>query len=336
MRERPGAFRAWLMSPALDGLQELELYQRFDDYKMSSPPPPLPGSAFRFSSTLRVATFGQCHISDGPAGKSSSSRFHFPGLKMLALEDSTISEPSLQGLLAGCPVLENLLLKGQELKEVIVEDAPCLERLLRFVPDREVHVSVISAPKLHTLGCLTNMFGVTNLKLDTAAISGLNRVNFTTAVRSVKDLALSAFSLCLDEVINFMGCFPCLERLYIKSGISGGANLWRRKHKNLTKWLDIRLRYIVLANYRGTRSQVSFATFFILNARMLESMRFAVKDGIDIDGGWIEDQHRRLMVEKKASRGAKFDFCENKCRSNSTHVENVRDLSITDPFECTC
>ncbi|CAN6196721.1 unnamed protein product [Urochloa humidicola] len=95
--DRPAAtLDGWLRSPALDGLQELEFH--YGDWE-KSPLPPLPASAHRFSSTLRVAYFGACDFADGEAGM-----LHLPLLKQLSLMNVGISESSLHALLDGCPV----------------------------------------------------------------------------------------------------------------------------------------------------------------------------------------------------------------------------------------
>jgi hypothetical protein len=52
--------------------------------------------------------------------------------------------------------------------------------------------------------------------------------------------------------------------------------LWRRKHRDLVKSLDIRLKTISLLYYRGIKSHVDFVTFFVLNAKVLEVMTLAV------------------------------------------------------------
>ena len=76
--DRPtAALDDWLRSPALDNLQELSFNygDRFPRDLCPLPPPPLlPASMHRFSSTLRVASFGGCGFPDGIVPPST---FHF-------------------------------------------------------------------------------------------------------------------------------------------------------------------------------------------------------------------------------------------------------------------
>ena len=48
----------------------------------------------------------------------------------------------------------------------------------------------------------------------------------------------------------------------------------------------------------------------------------------------IAEQHEMLQMEKKASRGARLHFTANGCQRFVMHVHHIRDLSISDPFEC--
>jgi len=52
--------------------------------------------------------------------------------------------------------------------------------------------------------------------IDPYVIQGLHLIRMATVMRSVKVLALYNNYLSLDVIINFMRCFPCLEKLYIK------------------------------------------------------------------------------------------------------------------------
>ncbi|KAM0851707.1 hypothetical protein ACQ4PT_052255 [Festuca glaucescens] len=179
-RDREAAIHAWLRSPTLDSLQELEFW--FNSYYRPQPlqqsPPP---STFRFPATLRVLTIGNCNLPDSTV---QELQLHFPLLKHLGLEHVSISECSLHGLITACPALECLLIShgfgfrglkinsltlrsvcvknyrlcNDQLKELIVENAPCLQTLLHEDFDYGLHVWVVSAPKLETLGCLSDGF----------------------------------------------------------------------------------------------------------------------------------------------------------------------------------
>jgi hypothetical protein len=45
---------------------------------------------------------------------------------------------------------------------------------------------------------------------------GAHFVSLMTVVHNVKVLALAQKHLSLDAVIEFLKCFPCLEKIYIK------------------------------------------------------------------------------------------------------------------------
>nr|CAB3500647.1 unnamed protein product [Digitaria exilis] len=363
--DRAAAVDAWLRSPALDNLQDIELC-----YPRRRPPldhpPPLPATTFRFSATLRSATFGQCQISDDVQGIRC-----FPHLRQLALVQARVSEGSLQSMISrsSCPALECLFLDsshgfrrvqinsttlrsiyvrtdyyGPDLRflELVVEDAPCLEKLL-CAERVGFNVSVMAAaPKLQILGSLSNwlscwssprhVFGSTVFEV-------MRLVRFTSVVCSVKVLSVDLIiDNNLDMVIDIMKCFPCLEKLYIKGSISkkGDTNLWRQKHRRLIRGFDIHLKTLVLERYQGIKSHVRFASFFLLNAKELEVMRLEVEEK-NCNEEFFAEQRLKLEVEGWApGDDARVDFALNRCKCRIIHIDHVRDLAIADPFECTC
>ncbi|CAO1939939.1 unnamed protein product [Urochloa humidicola] len=342
---------SWLRSPSLDNLQELELHM------LSYPLMPLPAPVRRFSPALRVASFENCSFPD--------RALHLPLLRQLSLVQVRISEASLHALLAGCSFLESLLLLSNngfprlqivstslriigvscsrwvddKLKQLIIQDAPCLERLLLFdapymvYPGSEIDISVISAPILKILGGLSMKFP--RLQFGTTTFQGAKMVSLTTVVHSVEVLALSDVPLSLDAVIDLIKCFPCLEKLYIQTIDLGEKNTWYRKYRNLIGTFDIRLKKIVVSHYRGNQSHVNFAKFFVSNATVLESMRFEIEDR-KMNTVWIERQQRLLQIENRASRDAKFYFVSRRIGSFislQARQGQVHDLSTSDPFE---
>ncbi|OQU91982.1 hypothetical protein SORBI_3001G269501 [Sorghum bicolor] len=297
-------------------LQDPEFHILEVDFTLSLYPPP-PASIFCFSSTLRIVSFGGCRLPD-----IMVNQLQFPNLQQLTLFDAIISEETLHAMLESCPKLEILLMKRNEgfryvqinsrslksIEELIIEDAPILERLISFERYSRLHISVISAPKLETLGSMVPM-------------------------HTVKVLSVFPLSLCLDNVLNFIRCFPCLEKLYIQlSCAQGHTNQWPRKHRNLIKSLDLCLKTIVMINYQGTAEQSEFVTFFVENARMLESMRFVVPSCFYHDKNWIRSQNRQLKLDKSSYRGVSFTFTENQFHHNMIHVLRASDLSAADPY----
>lgn len=321
-------------------LQELEFFG------LGSSRLPLPArglllaSIFRFSPTLRVVHIRSCKLPDG-----TDQGLKFPLLKERKLYYVAISEYSLHNIILGCPALDSLVIcdccgfrcvrinslslrrievepspswylghKEVRFEELVIENAPCLRRLLQVGYRDDILISVICSPKLEALSCKLEQDSSTKILFGSMVIQGLQVHDLTMVVRTVKILAVDMNPLSLDTVIYLMKCFPCLEKLYIRilATFGGPNNLWRRKHQKLLRCLDIRLKTIVLEYYRGIKTQVSFSTFFVLNARRLESMTLGI--GREDNTKWfIADQHKKLLLENRASRDAQFHFTTGYC-----------------------
>ncbi|RCV10126.1 hypothetical protein SETIT_2G087300v2 [Setaria italica] len=236
----------WLRSPALHNLEQLEFHYgyRFPlGFSPLPPPPQLPASVQRFSSTLRIAKLAGCSFPEGNAGT-----LHLPSL--LLSYNSGYSRVRI--------VSRTLLSIGvnpgrgdSRLQHLILEDAPCLERLLIFPYAygyaKIMNISVISAPKLNILGPLCD--DLSTVEFGTTVFQGPRLVSFMTVAPSVKILALLNMQISLDVVINFMKCFPCLEKLYIKTVLARCKNRRSREYQNFVRTRDIRLKKVVLLNY---------------------------------------------------------------------------------------
>jgi hypothetical protein len=168
---------ACLRSAALDNLEDLDFTDHGEEH-------PQRAMIFRFSPTLRVANICKCDLSD-----ITFQGLHFPLLRQLGLVQVKILELSLHSLIAACPVLECLLIDGcfgfrcvrinsltirsisarasayrflqrptdlLILEQLVIENAPCLVRLL--LPDHRIglQVVVVAAPKLETLAFVSD------------------------------------------------------------------------------------------------------------------------------------------------------------------------------------
>jgi hypothetical protein len=88
-----------------------------------------------------------------------------------------------------------------------------------------------------------------------------------------------------------------------------------------------------MRSYRGIRAQINFATFFILNAKVLELMTFEV-DAEHYTRGFLAEQRKELLLEKRASRGAQLYVRTDDCFNNVWDIKHLQDQ--TDPFIRMC
>ncbi|TVU39552.1 hypothetical protein EJB05_12977, partial [Eragrostis curvula] len=296
----------------------------------------LPASAFRFSATLRVIT-----ISDAILLDSAVESLRFPQLRQLGLQHVDASVAAVHSIITGCPKLECLLIKLIGAKanngdRSIRINSPSLIRI-GFACYLYLELIIEDAPSLERLFCLDDMryshvWGFTNSDVFYLFLKIL-RASFTVTVCSVKFIAINTDKFNLEAVINLTRCFPCLEELSIQISQSEGKNLWRHKHHDLMSCLDIRLKVLVLKNYQGIKSQAHFATFFIVNAKMLKTMRFEGGPYRDYNK-FVAKQHQRLQLGKRASKSAQFHFVECACHKYLAQIEHVTDLSKADPYHC--
>ena len=153
----------WLRSPALDKLEELHF--RYEFMEFGPRQNRLPSSALRFSE-LRVASYGGCEFPDDLGCVT------FLKLRELTLYQLRISDSALHAMISACPALGSLLLVDNNgvrrvrissprlvrlgisviearrrssvvMKELIIVNAPSMEKLLLFRIDgglKNIHV----------------------------------------------------------------------------------------------------------------------------------------------------------------------------------------------------
>ncbi|CAM0953779.1 unnamed protein product [Alopecurus aequalis] len=337
----------WFRSESLTGVQNLEVTNlvRQNHYQLS------PHMLARFAPTLRMLRLGGCAF---PAMVAPPN---FPHLKQLMMYDVSISEDSLQAIISGCLVLESVSLHnmgfgrlsissptlrslgfypppGEEgvatFQELVIEDAPCLERLLRIYPsDGPATIRVVRAPKLETMGLLSE--GISTLHLGDTVFQNMVAVRLTTKMRTLKILLLESIGANLDAAVDLLKCFPCLEKLYVILHPGEDMNnVLKYNPLHPVECLELHLKKVVLKNFTCyKRPFIDFANFFILNAKVLKEMEIRARR---ICGQGMGCQCTQLQVENRASLDAhielKFDREDKTMNHGHTH-----DLSVVDPFE---
>ena len=68
---------------------------------------------------------------------------------------------------------------------------------------------------------------------------------------------------------------------------------------------------------------------------MLKMMNVQVEDSYYSEE-FAAEQHKKLQLEKRASRDAQFRFTAYRCIRRSSSVHYVHHLDVADPFEPVC
>ena len=103
------------------------------------------------------------------------------------------------------------------------------------------------------------------------------------------------------------------------------------QHNNRVECLDLHLSEITLNSYRGTLPEIIFARFFVVRARVLKVMRFALH--LFRKNEWFVDPCRRLRRNGIGFKNTEFHFGTSDDRVIGTHPVNpIHDFSVADPF----
>ena len=92
-----------------------------------------------------------------------------------------------------------------------------------------------------------------------------------------------------------------------------------------------------MEGYASNQANRSFVTFFLLNARLLLSMRLKFYRKRFLTYGHVEEQKKKFQVDKWASKHAQLLFtasCSH--RAINFYARDVDFMDQTDPFDCDC
>ena len=97
------------------------------------------------------------------------------------------------------------------------------------------------------------------------------------------------------------------------------------------------MKTITLERYVANRVNTRFVTFFLLNARLLLSIRLKFISSMVLTDGYVEEQKKEFQVGKRASEcvGLLFTTYFGHNPVNFA-TQDVHSMDLTDPFDYDC
>ena len=100
---------------------------------------------------------------------------------------------------------------------------------------------------------------------------------------------------------------------------------------------DVLLKSLMLESYVQREKSIRFATFFILNAAQLQTMRINFLHQEDFTEEFYKQQQDVLQWDKKASKHVSLRLSPS-CNHGNLDLRHasVEHLDLKDPFTCKC
>ena len=97
------------------------------------------------------------------------------------------------------------------------------------------------------------------------------------------------------------------------------------------------MKTVTLEGYASNNANTSFVTFFMLNARVLLSVRIKFFDKKFLTAASVQQHKRKFQVDLRASDRARLLFT-TACHHGPVDflVEDLDFMDQTDPFDCDC
>uniref|UniRef100_A0A0D9V2L0 F-box domain-containing protein n=1 Tax=Leersia perrieri TaxID=77586 RepID=A0A0D9V2L0_9ORYZ len=220
-------------------------------------------------------------------------------------------------------------------EEIVVDDAPCLERLLLCatipaVGSERTPVRIIRAPRLEVLGVL-------DLQVQALEIGGtsIRPGMFVRSSAKLPSLKILAVKVCLaieqhiKMLVTLLKCFPHLETLHIKSiysipcaspGIKNYTELW--KSLDSCECLKSHLKTVTLQWFWARYYELLCLNYLTSKGNVLETVAFFSED--DVSFVYQDDVLADIsLVVRKVIAKDRWSF------------QSAIDLSLDDPF-CYC
>ncbi|EHA8590883.1 F-box/FBD/LRR-repeat protein [Cocos nucifera] len=276
------------------------------------PDPPLPLPTFVY---LRELTFYFCVLADDIISMLLSCCFSLRSLVItgcMGLLSIRIHSPSLQSFTLNCSSVY-----GNEINDLIIEDAPNLQRLMlhRSVA-QDSQVTILNTPKLELLGIVNTAIKMLRicgtcfvLKKVTTPYESTRMVgSLRTVMHSLRNLAISVNFNDYHQVKivpDLLRCFPCLEILDVQvvgTGCQREDSAYWEQQGSLD-CLDHHLKRITIKGFEGHRTDLAFAKFIVAKARMLKVMTLLSQ--FNWTRKWRETVQHHLDLKNRASLGVR-------------------------------